>query len=528
MSQQEQERQASASGLPSSAPIPGRDTPQSAGPSSSIPEQADESVQSMPGSDVGGSRDGDPEQDPSQRIVARGTTRTPPPPVDLSKQEGPPQPPGRTDLIGQGLIWLSQWSLRLLLVGAAAVLLVLAIAKLWVIVLPLFLALLLSTVLQPPVELLRRKGVPGALAAGLVVLSALLLLVGIIAAIAPSVAGQAGEIADRVSGGLQSIQDWVAGPPFNLSDAQFAAAVDAAQERLSGNASTIASGVFSGLGAASSALVTTVLVLVLTFFMLKDGAKFTPWLAAVVGRAAGRHLTLVLRRCYGTLGSFIRTQLLVSFIDALFIGIGLLILRVPLALPLTVLTFFGGLVPIVGALFAGGVAVLVTLVANGLTSALIVLGLIVLVQQLEGNVLSPILQSRSLSLHPAVVILAVTAGGTIFGIVGAFLAVPTVAVLAQALRYLDELADATAAAATESMAVERRRLSLTPRRRARPDAAGPDPAPGTDSGPTPEPSAVGAPTPTTVLTRARGLLPWRPNSDPDADRDGRAWPRLRR
>jgi predicted PurR-regulated permease PerM len=128
----------------------------------------------------------------------------------------------------------------------------------------------------------------------------------------------------------------------------------------------------------------------------------------------------------------------------------LLILRVPLALPLTVLTFFGGLVPIVGALFAGAVAVLVALVANGPTTALIVLGLILLVQQLEGNVLSPMLQGRSLSLHPGLVILAVTAGSTLFGIVGAFLAVPTVAVVAQALRYLDELADATAAAAKKS------------------------------------------------------------------------------
>ena len=408
-----------------------------------------------------GPRGEHPEEEPGQRIAARATTRSPPPPVDLTTPDGS-QPPGRTDLIGRGLVWLSRWSLRLLLVSAAAVLLVVLIGKVWVIVLPLFLALLLKTVLEPPVDWLRRRGVPGALAASLVLLAFVALFVGVVAAVAPSVALQVSELADGVSGGLQRIQDWVAGPPLNLSDAQFAAAVDSMQERLSGNASTIASRVFTGLGAASSALVTTVLVLVLTFFMLKDGAKFLPWLDAVVGRTAGRHLTLVLRRCYGTLGSFIRTQLLVSFIDAFFIGIGLVVIGVPLALPLTVLTFFGGFVPIVGALFAGGVAVLVTLVANGLTSALLVLGLIVLVQQLEGNVLSPMLQGRSLNLHPAVVILAVTAGGTLFGIVGAFLAVPLVAVLAQALRYLDELADATAAAAN-AQATEGtgRRISLT-------------------------------------------------------------------
>jgi predicted PurR-regulated permease PerM len=395
---------------------------------------------------VDGPRSDDPAHNLDQRVAARATTRTPPPPVDLNKHDGS-TPPTRTDLIGRGLVWLSQWSLRLILIGVAAWLFWRVLGELWVIVLPLFLALLLTSVLQPGVSLLRDRGMPSAAAAGLVVVTTVLALVGIVAAIAPSVTDQVTEVADRVTGGLQEIQDWVAGPPLNLSDGQFSNAINQAQERLSGSASTIAASGFTVLSAVSSALVTTVLILVLTFFMLKDGDKFTPWLDAVVGRSAGRHLTLVLRRSYGALGSFIRTQLLVSFIDAVFIGAGLLVLGVPLALPLTVLTFFGGLVPIVGALFAGAVAVLVALVTNGLTTALIVLGLIVLVQQLEGNVLSPMLQGRSLSLHPGVVILAVTAGSTLFGIVGAFLAVPTVAVVVQALRYLDELADATAAAA---------------------------------------------------------------------------------
>ena len=119
---------------------------------------------------------------------------------------------------------------------------------------------------------------------------------------------------------------------------------------------------------------------------------------------------MVLGQIWGTLGGFIRGQVLVSLADGLFIGIGLLIVGVPLALPLAVLTFIGGFIPIVGALFAGALSVLVALVTNGFTAALIVLGIVLLVQQVEGNVLQPILQGKSLKLHAAVVLLAVAAG----------------------------------------------------------------------------------------------------------------------
>jgi predicted PurR-regulated permease PerM len=128
-------------------------------------------------------------------------------------------------------------------------------------------------------------------------------------------------------------------------------------------------------------------------------------------------------------------------IDAVFIGAALLIVGVPLAIPLALLTFFGGFVPIVGAFVAGAVAVLVALVSNGVTGALIILAVIVLVQQLEGNVLSPWLQSQSMNLHAAVVLLSVTLGSTLFGVTGAFLAVPTVAIAAVVLRYLNDIVD---------------------------------------------------------------------------------------
>src|SRR5699024_10108858 len=148
-------------------------------------------------------------------------------------------------------------------------------------------------------------------------------------------------------------------------------------------------------------VVTLVLVLVLTFFFIKDGPKFLPFVRRIAGRNAGRHLTEVLTRSWNTLGGFVRTQAIVSFVDAFFIGLALVILGVPLAWALAVITFLAGFIPIVGAITAGALAVLIALVANGLTTAIIVLVVIIAVQQRERDILQPLLQSRAMHLHPA-------------------------------------------------------------------------------------------------------------------------------
>lgn len=187
--------------------------------------------------------------------------------------------------------------------------------------------------------------------------------------------------------------------------------------------------------AAGSLLLTGILALVLCFFYLKDGPRFLPWVSGLVGPRAAPHVSAIAQRSWVTLSGFIRAQAAVGLVDAVFIGIGLAVLGVPLALPLSVLVFFGAFIPIIGAVVTGALAALVALVTNGPVTALIVIALVLVVQQLEGNVLQPILVGRTLDLHPALVILAVTAGGTLAGIVGAFLAVPVVAVAAVAVRY---------------------------------------------------------------------------------------------
>lgn len=350
----------------------------------------------------------------------------------------------RTAAIGAGVATLAQWSLRLILIAVGTYIVGFVIGRLWVIVLPVFLALILATVLWPPVAFLRRKGWPPALAALAVVLGALGVLTAVIALITPPVASQIEEIAAAASGGLTRIQDWLTGPPLNLSDEQISAARQALTDRLQASASAIASGVVTGVTAVGTALVGLFIVLFLTFFFVKDGPRFLPWLRRAAGERAGQHLDAVSRRCWRSLGGFIRSQAAVGLIDAVLIGAGLLILGVPLALPLAVLTFLGGFIPIVGAFIVGSLAVLVALVTQGLTQALIVLAIIVVVQQVEGNVLQPILQSRALRVHEGVILLAVAAGSSLYGIAGAFLAVPVVAMAAEVFRYMSEQLDTKA------------------------------------------------------------------------------------
>jgi predicted PurR-regulated permease PerM len=351
---------------------------------------------------------------------------------------------GRGSAIGEGITWAARWSLRLILVAAGATLIWLLVGALWSIVMPVLLAVILATVLWPPTAWLRRHGFPAALAAATVVLAGIVVLAGLIALITASVSGSIPQIATSASNGIQAIQEWLSGPPLNLAQSQLDAAVQTAADQLQLGVSTITTSVLTGVGGVASGVVTTLLTLVLAFLFVKDGPRFLPWLRSVAGHGAGGHLAEVLRRIWNTLGDFIRVQALVALVDGVLIGLGLVVLGVPLALPLAVLTFLGGFVPIVGALVAGTLSVLVALVSNGFTTALIVLVIILVVQQLEGNVLQPILQGRSLRLHAAVVLLAVTAGSTLYGIAGAFLSVPVTAAAAVVARYLGERIDARA------------------------------------------------------------------------------------
>ena len=347
----------------------------------------------------------------------------------------------RGDAIGASGRWLAGWCLRLLVIAAAGWVLWRAAAVIWTGMLPVILSAIVCTVLWPIVRKLRQWHFPPALAVLTTLLGVIVALGAVIAAIAPSVASQVTDLYDRGSAGVDQILSWISGPPLNIETTQLDSFIAQIQDWFQSQASTITQTAISASSAATSAVVTLVMIIVLTFFFLKDGERFLPLVRRVTGRRVGWHLSEIATRCWKTLGGFIRTQAIVSFIDAFFIGIGLVIMSVPLAGPLAIITFFGGFIPIVGAFTAGALAVLIALVANGLTTAVGVLILIIAVQQLEGNVLQPVLQSRAMNMHAAIILLSVSIGSGLFGILGAFLAVPAAAMVTEVARYLGDLTD---------------------------------------------------------------------------------------
>lgn len=329
-------------------------------------------------------------------------------------------------------------SLDVLLVLVMAAVVLWVLGQMWSVVWPLVVGLLLTTLTWPLARFLRGHGWPPAVAASAVTVLFLLVATGIVALIAVPVASEAGQLSGGVAEGIQQVRQWAAGPPLNIDDAQISQASDAATARIQSSAGSMITAVVTGVSTVVDGVVTAVLALFLMFFFLKDGPRFLPWLARQLPGRLATDIPVVAARSWNTLGAFVRSQALVGLLDAVLIGLGLWALGVPLVLPLAVLTFVSAFVPVVGALFAGAVAVLIALVSNGVTDALIALAIIIVVQQLEGNVFQPMIQSRGLGLHAAVVLLAVTLGGSLAGIVGSLLAVPVAALIAVVWNYVRE------------------------------------------------------------------------------------------
>lgn len=219
------------------------------------------------------------------------------------RRSGPSQV-DRSAVIGEGLRTAAGWSLRLIIIGVALSLLLWLLGQVWVGIRPILFALILSTVLWPAVAWLRRHRWPAAVAAGTVLVTAVLAVVGVLALVTQPMVSQAIELADSAVAGIEQVQDWLTGPPVNLASERIDAVVAEATGRLRNSATKIAAGVFSGVSVVTSGLVTLVLVLVLTLFFVKDGPGFLPWLRREAGPTIGGHLTELLARAWRTLGDF--------------------------------------------------------------------------------------------------------------------------------------------------------------------------------------------------------------------------------
>ena len=323
-----------------------------------------------------------------------------------------------------------------MLVVAGAIYAVLyLLAQLRVIVLPVIIALLVTTLLLPPARWLCRRGLSNALAAALVMVGSIVALGLIIAAVAPSVAGQADELGTGVEEGIQQASDVLAEPPFNLSESEIKKRVEEGIDRLQEDSGPVTEGVQSGAIIFGEIVTGLIITLLLTFFFLKDGRQMWDWLVGLFGPTRRKNFDEVGTRVFDALSGYVRGIALVGLVDALLIGLALLVLGVPLVVPLMLLTFFGAFLPLIGAFLAGLAAVMIALVSGGLVTALLVLGAVVLVQQIEGHLLYPLLMGRTVHLHPAVIILSLGVGAILAGIIGVFLAVPVAGSLSVVLDF---------------------------------------------------------------------------------------------
>ncbi len=306
---------------------------------------------------------------------------------------------------------------------------------------PLLLAVLIAALLHPLYRLLCRLRLPRLLAAGLSVLLLLLVLLTAFYFVGQQIASGASEVGGEAQTGLdQVIRDGSA--LVGLSEERGEQLVQQARDGLSQAGGQLAAGALAAGGTALTIISGAVLALFATLFFLADGPRIWRFLVRLLPREGRRPMDIAGKQAWVAVGTYVRVLPVVAVVDALAIGVGALVLGIPFALPIAVLTFFAAFLPVVGAFVAGAIAVLVAVVSAGPIAALIMLAIVIVVQQVEGNVLQPLLLGKALQLHPLAVVLSTAMGILLAGIVGGILAVPVVAGLAAVAISLTKREDA--------------------------------------------------------------------------------------
>ena len=328
------------------------------------------------------------------------------------------------------------WAWRILVILSAVAALLLLMWQLRVIVVPVALAVILTALLLPAVDRLDQRGMPRGGAVALVLLGGLGLFGGILTfVVSQFISGLPGLVAE-VTRSIDNATNWLIDGPAHLSREQIDKAGDTAAAALRDNQEKLTSGALSTAATLTEIVTGALLTLFTLIFLLSGGRGIYAYLTKIVPAGSRDRVRDAGRAGFGSLIGYVRATLLVALVDAVGLGAGLAILGVPLALPLASLVFLGAFVPLIGAVLTGFVAVVVALLAKGFIYALITLGLIFAVQQLESHVLQPLLMGRAVSIHPLAIVLAIAAGAVSAGIIGALLSVPLLAFLNSAIRVL--------------------------------------------------------------------------------------------
>ena len=327
----------------------------------------------------------------------------------------------------------SEWAWRLLLIAVAVVAAAYALGHLADVVIPVIVSTLLAALLGGTHRWLSKHMSRG-LAAGVTLLGTIVVIAGLLTLAGTQISGGMGDMAAQAGAGVTQIRDWLR-MTFNITDSQFDGYIDQLTKALQSNTDLRSAAARAGV-TATHVVAGLFISLFGLFFFLYDGPGIWAWIVRLFPRTARSRVESSGHVAWHQLSAYTHATVLVAAVDAVGITIGALILRVPFALAIGVLVFVLSFIPIVGALLSGAVAVLLALVAHGPVNALIMLGVVIVVQQVESHVLQPFVLGRSVRIHPLAVILAIASGAVLAGVVGTLIAVPTIAVVSSVWRNL--------------------------------------------------------------------------------------------
>ncbi|MDW8806605.1 AI-2E family transporter [Streptomyces scabiei] len=317
---------------------------------------------------------------------------------------------------------------RLLVLAGTVWVLMRIISSVQLLVLSFTAALLITAMLQPAVARLTRHGVPRGLATALTAVLGFVVMGLIGWFVTWQVMENIDDLSDQIQDGIDELQRWLLDSPFHVTENQINDIAKNLREAVSDNTDTITSAGLEGVTVLVEALTGILLTVFATLFLLYDGKRIWQWSLKLVPSAARPGVADAGPRAWRTLTAYVRGTVVVALIDAIFIGLGIYFLDVPMAVPLAVFIFLFSFIPLVGAVVSGALAVVVALVTQGVFTAVMTLVVVLAVQQIEGHILQPFILGRAVRVHPLAVVLAVAAGGMIAGIGGAVVAVPLVAV----------------------------------------------------------------------------------------------------
>ncbi|MFF8473483.1 AI-2E family transporter [Streptomyces sp. NPDC015414] len=325
---------------------------------------------------------------------------------------------------------------RLLILAGTVWVLMRVISAIQLVVFTFVIALLVTALLQPTVARLMRHGVPRGPATALTAILGFV-VIGLMGwFVTWQVMENIDTLSSQIQSGIDDLRNWLLKSPFHVTDKQINQIAKNLREAIGANTDQITSAGLEGVQVVVEALTGILLVFFSTLFLLYDGKRIWQWFLKLVPAAARPGVAGAGPRAWRTLTAYVRGTVLVALIDAIFIGIGIYFLNVPMAVPLAVFIFLFSFIPLVGAVASGALAVIVALVTQGVFTALMTLVVVLAVQQIEGHVLQPFILGRAVRVHPLAVVLTVAAGGMVAGIGGAVVAVPLVAVTNTVVGYL--------------------------------------------------------------------------------------------